>query len=100
MAISLNIDTNEVIGLEDYKEYVRSSIDPGDQDSVLASAVKLKALANNRLFLVERVNDELKNFRDFQLDNNHTAQTIMFGRVGAFSIRANIWTPSQKSGKA
>ena len=93
MALTIDGQTTEVISLEEYREYVGSHVDVRDLDSVCNSADKLKALANNKTFLIEHFNQSLRDWRNFQLANSYTAQTLLLGAGPDFIIRANIWTP-------
>lgn len=93
MALTIESHTTEVTSLEDYQQHVINHVDVRDLDSVCSSASKLKALANNRTFLVEHLNQSLRDWRNFQLANSYTAQTLILGGGRDFVIRANIWTP-------
>lgn len=93
MALTIESQTTEVTSLEDYQQHVIDHVDVRDLDSVCGSAGKLKALANNRTFLVEHLNRSLRDWRNFQLANSYTAQTLLLGGGPDFVIRANIWTP-------
>jgi hypothetical protein len=93
MALTIPVETKKIITLQEYIEYVQNEIDPKDEESVLASAHMLKALANNRTFMCEYLNKELKAWRQFQRGNAWTSQTFVFGRVGPLVVRANIWQP-------
>ena len=95
MPIHIDIDTDEVISLEEYLAYVGSEVDMRDQDSIIASAPKLKALYNNRQFLAERVNAELRDVANLQDENRYSAQVIMLGQGEDWFVRANFW-PSPK----
>jgi hypothetical protein len=67
-----------------------------DWDSVCASADWLKALANNRTFLAEHLNQELLNWKQSPAANPYTAQTIILGGGRDFLVRANIWMPPSR----
>jgi hypothetical protein len=96
MALTLSSETTLVTSLEDYKEYVSQHVDVSDPDSVCASADQLKALANNKTFLTEHLNNELSNWREWQRSNPYTAQTLLLGGNSDFLVRANIWLPPPK----
>ncbi len=93
MALTIDSQTTEVISLEDYREHVIHRVNVRDLDSVCASASKLRALANNKTFLIEHFNQSLRDWRNFQVANSYTAQTLILGSGPDFVIRANIWTP-------
>jgi hypothetical protein len=93
MALTLETHTAESIGLEEYVEYISHNVEVRDLDSVSASAPQLAALSNNRTFLTEHINNELRDWRHFQLANSYTAQTLLLGLGKDFIVRANIWVP-------
>jgi hypothetical protein len=69
-----------------------------DPASLRAAAPALRALANNREFLAQRIHEELLGDLGFQRYNPHTAQTLLLGSGEGFVVRANIWMPlAQKS---
>ena len=82
-----------MITLDEYKQHVDEHVNVSDPDSVCASADYLKALADNRTFLTEYLNQEMINWQSWQLDNQYTAQTLLLGGGRDFVIRANIWMP-------
>ncbi|NEQ79292.1 MAG: HEAT repeat domain-containing protein [Moorea sp. SIO2I5] len=96
MAITIDSNVKESISLEEYLEFMEGSLDPLNQDQVLDSASKLKALANNQQFLAEKLNQELRNWRDFQPNNAYSAQTLTLGRAKSCFLRANMWAPLTK----
>src|SRR5579884_2565752 len=100
MALTLNSETSSVTSLEDYTEHIRHHVDVRDLDSVCDSANQLKALANNRDFLVEHLNRELLDWRNCQLTNSYTAQTLLLGGGRDFLSRANIWMPPARDAAA
>ena len=93
MALTIDSQTTNVSSLEEYQEYVTNRVNVRDLDSVCSSADQLKALANNKTFLIEHFNRSLRDWRNFQLANSYTAQTLLLGSGPDFVIRANIWTP-------
>ena len=97
MAITVETNTTESITLEEYFDYVSSEVAVYDVDEVLNSATALRALANNRSFLVARLNQELADWKNFQTENSYTAPTITLGGGKGFFIRANMWVPMPES---
>jgi hypothetical protein len=93
MALTIPIESTKVVSLQEYIEYIRDHVDPKDEASLLASAPMLKALGNNRTFMCEYLNTQLREWRSFQRGNAWTSQTFVFGRVGPLVVRANIWQP-------
>jgi hypothetical protein len=100
MALTIPTETTKVVELQEYIEYIRDEIDPSDEESILASAPMLRALGNNRTFMCEFLNNQLRSWRTFQRGNAWTSQTFVFGRVGPLVVRANIWQPKPKGVRA
>lgn len=93
MAITIDINSDKQISLEEYTEYVLKNIDPKDEESICDSAFMLKALSNNKSFLTEKLNNELGNWENFQNLNLYSSQTFTFWSSADFLVRANIWVP-------
>lgn len=93
MAITIESKAENSISLEEYIEYVSTNVDINDLSSVLASADQLKKLTNNRHFLLERFNSELKNWKSFQPTNLYSSQALTLGSGKGFLVRANMWMP-------
>jgi hypothetical protein len=96
MALTLDVTTDKAISLEEYLDHVATAVDVRDQDAVVESAGALKALANNRSFLVDKLNAELMNWSAFQPDNGYSSQTLALGGGDGFFVRANMWTPPSR----
>jgi hypothetical protein len=93
MAYTLPHDIDGNISLEEYLDAVSRTLDVNDEDSILATAPLLAALANNRDFLVDRFNKELLGWQNFQPANGYSSQTLMLGAGPRFAVRANMWVP-------
>ena len=93
MAITIDINSDKQISLEEYTEYVLKNIDPKDEESICDSAFMLKALSNNKSFLTDKLNNELGNWENFQNLNLYSSQTFTFWSSADFLVRANIWVP-------
>lgn len=93
MALSFAIETDEVVELNEYIEYVQKHVDLLDTESIAASAPKFRALMNNRKLITGVLNRELADWKTFQGGNTYTAQTFMLGSAPGFFIRVNIWAP-------
>jgi hypothetical protein len=98
MAITIQADTKSSIELDDFVDYVATSVDLLDEDSIMSSANVLKALSNNRRFIADRVNEELHAWDSFQETNLYTSPTIMLAQGNGFFVRANIWEPPRVDG--
>lgn len=93
MALTLHCHNEDVIRLEDYLDRIEAEVDLRDPDSIAASAPWLRALANDRSLVVNRLNryvEESFNGRDYG-----SAQAILLGRRRDFYVRANLWPSSR-----
>ncbi|STX28287.1 Uncharacterised protein [Legionella beliardensis] len=63
-------------------------------------AKKLAQLALNKTFLAKQLSHELKNFENFQLDNQFKPSTIMLHKGDGYVIRAVIWMPTSDRNQA
>ena len=97
MALTLETDTQAAITLEEYVDYITREVDAEDEESIIASAHMLRALANNRRMVGDFLTAELLAWKEFQPANTYTAQTLMLARKGRFAVRANIWEPPAAS---
>lgn len=93
MALTFEISDDSSISLDEYVQYVRDNVDTSDEDSIAASAPMLRRLINNKTIVADRVNAELRNWRDFQKGNSYTAQTLVLHMDERFFVRANVWAP-------
>lgn len=103
MAIEIDVKTAAIATLDDVAEHF-ASVDISDRDKFLEGAPVLRALANNRTFLTERITEELKSAYDLQRSNQYSAQVFHLGRGRNFFLRANFWPAendlvTQSSGK-
>lgn len=98
MALTLDVKNSNSLELEEYLELIRDHLDVRDVDQVLESAGDLKALANNRTFLTNKFNQELRGWQDFQSKNNYSAQTLALGKGRDCFVRANMWVPPAQLG--
>jgi hypothetical protein len=93
MVETLQIRDEGCMSLAEYVAFINEKLDPDDFDSILETAWGLRALANDRRFLVETINDELKRAADRSLMNAYSRQSIRLGKGERFSVRANSWIP-------
>ena len=96
MALTIPVDTERAISLEEYLDFVRGRLRVRDLDAVRDSAPRLAQLANDRAFLARRLGEELSDWRAFQPDNAFTAQSFLLGAGDDFYLRANIWMPPEE----
>jgi hypothetical protein len=96
MALTLETQTTATLSLEEFLDQISRELDPRDPESLAAQAEKLRALANNRHFLTERLNQELRDWRTFQEGNSYIGPALVLGRGPGWMVRANVWAvPSQ-----
>lgn len=100
MALTLDVDTDRVLGLDAYLEHVRREVDVDDEASILASAPLLRALANDRTFLADLLVRGLVDWPTFQADNPYASRSFVLGRGRGFFLRANVWTPDDGEDEA
>ena len=91
MAHSWNLDTIDSISFDDFLDYLRSRGGSLFHDRLDETALYLRRIANNRRFLVEQLNHDLKNLKTFQGNNLYTPQVFMLKVEDRFLIRAAIW---------
>ncbi|MEW6167156.1 MAG: HEAT repeat domain-containing protein [Pseudomonadota bacterium] len=89
MAITIPGSTDRVVTIEEFLDYVGSQVDLRDTDSIIESAPMLRALANNRTLILERLNRQVKSL--YSRDTVDSAQTVFLGKGDGFFVRANIW---------
>jgi hypothetical protein len=97
VALAFLLDSSDVIGLDEYLEYVGAGVDLQDLDSVAASAPKFRALMNDRKLVTGLLNRQLDDWGTFQAGNTYTAQTFVLGVGDGFFVRANIWSPPARN---
>ena len=89
MALTLHCQNQDTIRLEDYLDRVEAEVDLRDPDSIAASAPWLRALANDRSLVVNRLNRYVE--ESFSGRDYGSAQAILLGRRKDFYVRANLW---------
>ncbi len=85
--------------LEEYVSYVEDNIDVFDLESLVEHAWSLRALANNREFLIREYHNFLQQYLNDPADRRSLPQSIVPVRRENFYIRANIWLPIWGSGE-
>ncbi len=94
MAITIESSETRSICVQEYMEYVERNVDPNDVASIAESGHMLKALKNNRTFLIDFYNTELTKTLEKRLYNFLSPQSYMISASndGRFGLRSNIWT--------
>ncbi|MFJ6785625.1 HEAT repeat domain-containing protein [Streptomyces yangpuensis] len=93
MAYTLPAGSTARLGLTDYIDHIRATVDTADTDSVLASADALSALNNDADLLVDHLNRHLADLATWQSDNPYMGPSLLLGHGDGFTVRANIWLP-------
>jgi hypothetical protein len=89
MALTIPCRSDRSVGLDEFIDHVHTHVDLRDQDSIVAAAPMLRALANDRGLVVSRINQQVKD--RFNREALASAQVIYLGAGREFYIRANIW---------
>ncbi len=102
MTYVLPADPGDQIELTEYLAHLDAHLDVRDEDSVLATAPKLRALANNRRFLAKHLVESLAK-SDFQKGNRYVGPTFLLERRRDYVVRVVGWptaperTPSDRT---
>lgn len=88
MALTIPCNTADVVGLDDFIEYVESEIDLNNPDSIASAAMMLRCLANDRTLVIRELNNLLLNPKSMRWSTVHS---IVLGQGDGFYVRANIW---------
>ena len=98
MAVTLYPTNLDVLEPEELLDWAMKNAHPSDDDSMVAAAEKLRALANNRQFILSSLRSELKLLADGRTCQQTIPQAYMHGTRSAhdrfFAIRSCLWTPA------
>lgn len=104
MALTLHSDETRSVTVAEYLDYIETNVDPFDQASIIESAPMLKALSNNKGFLADFYNAELRQYsEDLRRDYFLSPQSYIIGsnKAGNLILRSNVWTvPSKDADRA
>lgn len=89
----LPYDTQRVVSLDEYFDYVNRNVDLYDLDSIAESTFMLAGVANDRRLIVDRLNARVRDALEFRASES-SAQVVFLGRGNGYYLRANIW-PSE-----
>ena len=92
MALTIDANTDRVMTLPEFLEYLEKYVDSRDEASVIAAAPAFRALANNRAFLREELNRQMRAWRE-PMNDVYLSQTFQLGRAKDLFVRANVWSP-------
>ncbi len=98
MATTIHTTATDILSLEEYIDFIMHNVDLDDAASLIESAPKLKALANNKHLLRNQINQFLKSPDQSQGDNLYTDNSFIFWKnfgssaaTKRFMVRANVW---------
>jgi hypothetical protein len=94
MPIFLETPESAALELDDVLDELRSR--PSlDRDEILGRSYLLAGLCNNRRFVINLINRELKDVYGLQAENRYSSQVLFLGAGKDFFMRANFW-PAQR----
>jgi hypothetical protein len=93
MAQIWDLDTADCLDPAEFLEHVQATAHLKDVDSLAECAPQLRALANNRSFVLDAFHAELKEFWSGSRRNAYQPQSIHLTNSTDFYVRANIWLP-------
>jgi hypothetical protein len=92
MAITVECNDEGSLGLEEFVEHVRAHLEPRDLDSALGCAPQLRALSNNKTFLVQAFNSRLSDYGKLSNPRGYAPHSFnLFTASRDFYVRANVW---------
>ena len=91
----LDAEAPRQLSLGEYVAFIRECVDVNDQDSLWESAWAIRALANDRQFLIDRFHHVLK--AHWREGSRGTTILSPIAKDDGFYIRANIWPPNTAS---
>jgi hypothetical protein len=101
MAITVNVNYPGVLSLAEYVEFVEQNVDLRDIDSLVATAWTLQGLSNNKTFLSEAINQEIKRYLAGDgIMRMYTPQSLILASRAEFLVRANMWIEPSQDPKA
>jgi hypothetical protein len=98
VAYTLDIKETASISLEEFVSYTDGFEDLRDESALCEIAPMFKRLLNNKSFVADAINRELRTWRDFQKQNIYTGQVLLLTSTPTYYLRANIWAPGMDYG--
>lgn len=98
MVFMKDFDCDFSVSVEEYVEFIDENVDVLDINSLIENSWALRALANNRSFVLEHYHLELKNVWNGESINENLPQTIIIAQRPNFYVRTNIWLPLEGVG--
>ena len=97
MTLTIPSNTNASISLEEYIDFCDAEPDLQDRERVLAGAGRLRELANNRRFLADYFNGQMRALASFQEGNDFKPSTFILHRGRGYAVRAVVWLPAAEA---
>lgn len=91
MVYIADVTTTAVMGLSEFSQYVEDNVDLRDFSSLCECAPALRALANERRFVLDDYHTELKKYWTSEPRSIVQAQSITNHRGPGFYVRTNAW---------
>jgi hypothetical protein len=93
----VNCPTESSVNLSEFLELIhQGGFDFEDYQQLEVAAKHLQMLSNDKGFLVEILNEELKSFDDLQGKNLYGPNVFVLENNEDFFVRANLWLPISK----
>lgn len=94
--VYVNKSSNDItMSLSEYIDFVQANVDARDFESMTENAWALRALANDRTFLLDIYHDQLKRWEN-PVDIPFSTQSVMLHSAPTFLVRANIWPAAEQ----
>lgn len=94
MAHIIQGDEPRALSLSDYMNYIKNNLDEKSSESMLEHAWALRALANDRDFVLDAIHKHANDIADGEWKSGIGGASIILAEEEKFYLRANIWMPS------
>lgn len=94
MAKIYDIDTNEVITLDEMIEYLDAKGDRPLDTNIEETALQLRKLCNDREFVINTILKDMEDEEKFNKKNVYTAQVFILHASPRYTIRICVWEPA------
>ncbi|WP_437568344.1 hypothetical protein [Sorangium sp. So ce542] len=94
MTLTIDVNTNDVIDLPECVRLLSGIKGTSRRERVDDAARYLRMLSNNKSFLIELVNRQIREAQPldaYQLSSNFSQQIVDLGGGPGFRLRANMW---------
>lgn len=99
MLLIADLDETRAVEPGECLELANDLIHENSVDAIWENAWILRALANNREFLLDRYHDRLKSYWSGDERDKFQPQSLELAHNGRFYIRSNIWMPLETTSK-